>query len=181
MTLAHRFAPEGNLLVSRSTAADVEYGMQRRHFDESEYPDKELTREIIGAFYYVYHRFGYGFLESVYRKALVVELRYRGIPVQEEVPCQLDHRGVIVGTPRADVLAYGRIIVETKTGTVLDPKDPAQLQNYLSAFKLQLGLMLHFGPTPTVKRLIATRYHLTDCSSDQLRALEKGRLKADSQ
>jgi GxxExxY protein len=150
-----------------------------KQFDETEYPDQKLTGEIIGAFYYVYHRFGYGFLESVYRKALAVELQYRGIPVAQEVPFELEHRGVVVGRPRVDLIGGGRVIIETKAGTVLDPAAAAQLQNYLRASKLELGLVLHFGPTPAVKRLIASRNHLRDFSSDRLKEMEAQRATAD--
>lgn len=153
--------------------------MTKRQFAASEYPDQDLTREIIGAFYYVYHCLGYGFLESVYRKAMAVELRYRGIPVAEEVPFVLSHRDVTVGTPRVDLLTAGRIIVETKAGTVLDPAGASQLLNYLRASKLQLGLLLHFGPTPAVKRLIGSRSHLRDFSSERLEQIEQQRAKAD--
>jgi GxxExxY protein len=149
-----------------------------RHFDASDYPEQELTREIIGAFYYVYHCLGYGFLESVYKKALLVELRYRGIPVAEEVPYRIEHRDVVVATPRVDLLVNDRVVVEAKAGRVLDPTAAAQLQNYLRASKIEIGLLFHFGPTPAVKRLIASRNHLRDFSSDQLRRLEKER--ADS-
>jgi GxxExxY protein len=153
--------------------------MANRRFDESEYPDQKLTGEIIGAFYYVYHCLGYGFLESVYRKALAVELRYRGIPAAEEVPFKVEHRDVLVGIPRSDLVAAGRIIVETKAGTVLDPAGAVQLLNYLQASKMQIGLLLHFGPTPAVKRLIGSRSHLRDFSSDRLSHTERERAKAD--
>jgi GxxExxY protein len=152
-----------------------------RHFDTADFPDQELTGAIIGAFYYVYHCFGYGFLESVYRRALAVELRYRGIPVAEEVPFKLEHRGMLVGTPRADLVVGGRVIVEAKAGTILDPAAASQLQNYLRASGTQIGLLLHFGPTPAVKRLISSRHHLSDCSSDQLRKIEKDRAAADAE
>jgi GxxExxY protein len=151
-----------------------------RQFDESDYPEQKLTGEIIGAFYYVYHCLGYGFLESVYRRALAVELRYRGIPVAEEVPFELSHRDVVIATPRADVVAGGRVIIETKAGTVLDPAGAVQLLNYLRASKVPLGLLLHFGPTPAVKRLIGTRSHLRDFSSESLERIERERAVEDT-
>jgi GxxExxY protein len=36
---------------------------------------RELTEKIIGCAYGVYNRMGYGFLESVYEKCLLMELR----------------------------------------------------------------------------------------------------------
>ncbi len=35
----------------------------------------ELTEKIIGCAYRVYNRMGYGFLESVYEKCLLIELK----------------------------------------------------------------------------------------------------------
>ena len=39
----------------------------------------EITDAIIGCFYDVYNELGYGFLESVYREAMIVALRSRGL------------------------------------------------------------------------------------------------------
>jgi GxxExxY protein len=141
--------------------------------------DQELTGQIIGAFYYVYHTHGFGFLESVYRKALAVELRYRGIRAVEEVPYRILHRGVLVGTYRADLIAGERVIVESKSGALLDPTASPQLLNYLRASRLRVGLVLHFGPKPSVKRLISTRHRLEDCSSDSISTAEEERSRTD--
>lgn len=151
-----------------------------RSFDSTDYPDQDLTRAVIGAFYYVYHHHGFGFLESIYRKALLVEMRYRGIPTAEEVPFQITHRDVVVGTYRADLIAGDRVIVEVKAGTVLDPAAALQLQNYLHASRIHVGLVLHFGPSPQVKRLIATRSRLQDYSSPHIGEAERNRLAREA-
>jgi GxxExxY protein len=118
----------------------------RRRFPNDRYPDQSLTKSIIACSFTVFREFGYGFLESVYRRALGVELDYRGITVREEVPYELFHRGVSVGLYRADLVAGGRVIVETKTSVVLDPVARPQLLNCLCAARLSVGLVLHFGP-----------------------------------
>jgi len=116
-----------------------------------------LTRTIIAAAFEVFRVFGFGFLESVYRRALVVELRYRGVRVDEKVLYPLTHRGDSVGTYEADVVTERRVIVEVKTGLTRDPTAPTQLLNYLSAAKLDLGLVVDFTPRGArVKRMIAS-------------------------
>jgi len=80
-----------------------------------------LTGRVISACYYVHRSFGYGFLESVYQRALAAELEYQGVPVAREVPYELFHRGVSVGLYRADLVVDSRVIVEAKIGLVLDP------------------------------------------------------------
>jgi GxxExxY protein len=130
---------------------------ESRTFSEENYPLQPLTRQVIAASFFVFRTFGYGFLESVYRRALVVELQFQGVPVAEEVSYELFHRGVYVGLYRADVVADSKVMVETKTGLVLDPIAPAQLLNCLSAAGLAIGLVIHFGPSGVqVKRVIAS-------------------------
>jgi len=132
-------------------------GGGERDFPDAEYPLQQLTGTIIGAFYEVYRVFGYGFLESVYRRALAVELTYRGVPVAQEGRYEVFHRGVRVGSYRADLVADASVVTETKTGLILDPTSPAQLLNYLRASGLPVGLILHFGPRPVIKRIVASR------------------------
>jgi len=120
-------------------------------------PLNELTGKIIGSAYAVHRGFGFGFLEPVYRRALAVELAFRGVGVGDEVPYELYHRGVSVGFYRADLVVERQVIVEVKTGVVLDPVSKPQLLNYLRAADLSLGLVIHFAPTGAViKRVVAS-------------------------
>ena len=100
--------------------------------------------------------FGFGFLEAVYKKALVAELGFRGVGVEQEVRFDLQHRNVDIGVYRADVVVEGRVIVEVKTGLLPDPIAGTQLLNYLAASGLEIGLVLHFGPRLEIKRLVRT-------------------------
>ena len=123
-------------------------------FVDPRYPLSELTRDVCAGFYRSYDAFGFGFLESVYRRTLCVELRAAGLHVDCEVPFELTHLGECVGRYRADLIVEKKVIVEVKTGPTLDPSAIAQLLNYLNVTRLPVGLVLFFGPTPKVKRLI---------------------------
>jgi GxxExxY protein len=116
--------------------------------------ERELTGEIIGAFYECYNLLGFGFLESVYRRALAVELRTRGHRCVEEGQTEVTYKGVIVGAYRYDLLVDDRVIVEAKAGELLGPTDKQQLLNYLRATNIEVGLLLHFGPEPRFLRCI---------------------------
>ena len=129
-----------------------------RRLPDADYPLQDLTGQIIEAFIQVHHAFGYGFLESVYRRTLAVELHRRGIAIEQLVRYELAYYGVPVGTYEADLVVDQSVIVETKTGLVLDPVAQAQVLNYLKASRLPVGLVLHFGPRPVVKRVILSRY-----------------------
>src|SRR3982751_800276 len=95
--------------------------------------ERELTGEIISSFYDCYNILGYGFLESVYRKALAMELRARGIPSREEGAVDVMFKGVTLGVFRFDLLVDDRVLVEAKAGPCLGPTDKRQLLNYLRA------------------------------------------------
>ncbi len=45
---------------------------------KEEYRYKEITEKIIGAAFTVHNELGYGFLEKVYKNALIIEIRSAG-------------------------------------------------------------------------------------------------------
>lgn len=110
-------------------------------------PHEDLTRIIIGAFYYVYNTLGCGFLESVYTAALVEVLTSRGYRVRTEVWVPIWFEGKMIARHRLDMLVEETIIVEVKACESLHERATRQLTNYLAATRLDVGLILHFGPT----------------------------------
>jgi GxxExxY protein len=114
----------------------------------------ELSGQIIGAFFQVYNDLGFGFVESVYQRALPGVLLGRGIPSEREVPFDVCYRGEPIGHYRADLVVDGKVIVEIKATDRIIPVHETQLLNYLKATGIALGLVLNFGPRPTFRRLI---------------------------
>jgi GxxExxY protein len=119
---------------------------------EDIYKHKDLTERVIEAFYRVYNILGYGFLEKVYENALLIELDRMGIPVRSQCPIQVFYEENVVGEYFADLLVKDAIIVEVKATKNLCPDHEAQLLNYLKATKIEVGLLMNFGPKPEVKR-----------------------------
>ena len=60
----------------------------------------------------------------------------------------------IIGEYRADLIAEGRVIVETKVADQIARAHEMQLLNYLRATGIHVGLVLNFGPRPTFRRLL---------------------------
>ena len=116
----------------------------------------EVTGRILGAFYHVYNALGYGFVESVYAAALAREMSKRGLHVQREVAIEVRYEGAVAGVFRADILVDSVVIVELKATRTLTPIDAQQLLNYLRATGLEVGLLLHFGPRPSFRRLVSS-------------------------
>ena len=92
---------------------------------------KEKTDLIINAFYKVYNRLGYGFLERVYHNAFLIELRVIGFDVKSEYPIKVIYEGVEVGEYYADIIIDNCIIIENKAAEILREEHEYQLINYL--------------------------------------------------
>jgi len=117
---------------------------------------KKTTEKIIKAFYEVYNTLGYGFLEKVYQKALLIELRKMGLECREEVPVKVYYDGIQVGNYRADITVDDKVIIENKAAEGLVEENEFQLINYLKATEIEVGLLLNFGKKPEFKRKIFT-------------------------
>ena len=115
----------------------------------------EVTEKVIGAAYEVYRVLGYGFLESVYKKAMQVELLQRGLRAEVESPIKVIYRNVVAGEFRADLFVSEAVIVELKTAKDYCSDDEPQLLNELKATGVKVGLLLNFGRTRVdYKRLV---------------------------
>ena len=119
---------------------------------KANYQHSELTEKIIRAFFTVYNTLGYGFLEAVYEKSLVIELIKLGLDAKTQTPIEVHYDGFKVGHYFADILVNDTVIVELKAIKNLIPENEAQLQNYLKATGLDVGLLLNFGLKPEFKR-----------------------------
>jgi GxxExxY protein len=140
---------------------------------------EELTSEIIAAFYFVYNRLGYGFLEKVYENALILELRKRGLIAKQQAPIQVYYDGQVVGEYFADLMIQDKVILELKVVEEIVTAHEAQLVNYLKATSLEVGLVLNFGPKPEFKRKIFTNARKANLK-DQQRTLDGRNLRENS-
>lgn len=114
---------------------------------------EELIKEIINSAYSVRLVLGPGFLESVYKNALAVELSHRNIPYDLEYPMNVYYEDEVVGEFRADMIVDHRVIVELKAVNNLASAHEVQLVNYLTATQLDNGLLINFGaPKLEIKR-----------------------------
>jgi GxxExxY protein len=116
----------------------------------------QLTRKIIGGIYRVSNSLGIGFLEKVYENALVIELRHRGLLVEQQHPLKVFYRDLPVGEYSTDLLVEGRVVVELKAARALDQAHAAQCMNYLRAAGLNVCLLVNFGtPRAQIKRIVS--------------------------
>jgi GxxExxY protein len=113
---------------------------------------EELTKRIIGCAYRVYNTLGSGFLESVYERSLLIELREVGQSVEAQVGLEVFYRDLPVGQFFADIIVENTVIVELKAIEQLAKVHEVQLVNYLVATGKPVGLLINFGPDGVVVR-----------------------------
>ncbi len=105
----------------------------------------ELTEKIIGCAYKVYNNLGFGFLESVYERSLLIELQKEGLKAKAQEPIKVYYDDVIVGDFVADIIVNNTVLLELKSVTKLNKAHEVQLVNYLSATHMDIGLLINFG------------------------------------
>ena len=104
---------------------------------------------IRGAVFEVYSQLGAGFAEPVYQEAL--EMEFALLPFEAQKPIRIAYKGrELSQTYRADILCFGKIILELKSVRVLLPEHEAQLVNYLKAGAFRLGFLINFSHVPLV-------------------------------
>ncbi len=118
---------------------------------------KELTGKIIECAYKVHNNLGFGFLESVYHNALLIEFKKAGLQAEKEKRIQVYYDSQLVGDFVADIVVEQKVILELKSIKELHPAHEAQLTNYLKATGLEIGLLINFSESVNIKRKILDR------------------------
>lgn len=113
---------------------------------------EELTHQIIGCAYQVYNKLGFGFLESVYKKAMVIEVNKNNLHVEQKKPLKVYYDNQVVGDFSVDLLVEDEIVIELKSIESLSKAHEVQLVNYLNGLDKEIGLLINFGPTGVAVR-----------------------------
>ena len=80
------------------------------------------------------HRFiGNGFQESIYQRALAIELASQGIGFIREYEMDIFYKGIWIGRRRVDFFVEGKVMLELKAVIRLEDVHLAQAINYLEA------------------------------------------------
>jgi GxxExxY protein len=108
------------------------------------YPCKEETRVIIGCAFDVLNELGHGLNEKLYENSLVVEFKRRGIAFDQQRRFEVLYKGEHVGEFIPDLIAFGKVAVDTKTIGRITDHERGQMLNYLRITKLPVGLILNF-------------------------------------
>lgn len=106
---------------------------------------QELTKTIIGCAYKVYNKMGFGFLENVYEKCLLIELKKENLKAESQKPITVTYDNQVVGDYIADIIVEDKVIIELKSVKRIIKKFELQLVNYLTATNINVGIIINFG------------------------------------
>ena len=106
---------------------------------------KDLAYKIVGCFYNVYNQLGPGYKESIYHKALIIELESNKINFVEEKHLPVVYKNKKVGVYIPDFIIDDKILIELKAVDFMPKLYEEQLYTYLKGTKYRLGYLVNFG------------------------------------
>lgn len=112
--------------------------------EKNNLPHSELTGSILNCSFEVMKELGPGFQERIYKNALLITLKQKGLRVETEQPFEVVYRGIVIGRYSADLVVEKTVIVELKCCESLVREHQAQLFNYLKVSQLPIGLLINF-------------------------------------
>ena len=106
----------------------------------------KLIYETIGTAFEVYNTLGPGLLESVYEKAMIVELKSRGLSVQTQFPVEIHYKNTLIGSDlRLDLLVENKLIIELKSVETLNSVHFKQVRTYMRLLDKSAGVLINFN------------------------------------
>ena len=112
---------------------------------------ERVMTQTIGCATAVHRALGPGVIESIYRKAMCLELSAAKLAYELEKPISVKYRDVAISGQRVDLIIEGLIIVELKAIIRIDDVHRAQLISYLRTTGLRGGLLINFR-VPVLQR-----------------------------
>jgi GxxExxY protein len=123
--------------------------------EDNKFEYKDITSKILNASFEVHNILGCGFLEKLYERPLIYELKQRDLKVESQKRIEVAYKTIVAGDYIADIVVDDKVIVELKAVESITKIHETQLLNYLKASKYRVGLILNFAKTKLeYKRLV---------------------------
>ena len=104
-----------------------------------------LVHDTIGCCIAVHRALGPGLLETIYSRAIALELGAAGIAFEREKCYAVTYRGELLHEQRLDFVVGGAIVLEIKAVEHLVPIHDVQLINYMRIARVRAGLLMNFN------------------------------------
>ena len=106
---------------------------------------KDESEQVVGCAFEVLNSIGHGFHEKPYENALTVEFEHRQIPYRQQERFPILYRDQKVGEFIPDLIAFNKIIIDTKVVDQISNHEIGQMMNYLRITELRHGYLLNFS------------------------------------
>ena len=114
-----------------------------------------LSQNIIGCAMKVLNTLKPGLDEKLYERALVIELRKRGLAVDQQKQFSVTYEGELIGNLIPDIIVEDAVIVDPKVCAAFSDTHVAQMIGYLAVTGLELAILLNFkSASLTWKRVV---------------------------
>jgi len=113
----------------------------KREFDG---PNSKEVYEVVECAFEVLNELGSGLVEKPYENSLAVEFRLRDIAFTQQSQFDVLYKAVKVGKFIPDLIAFDKVIVDTKVIEKITNIERAQMLNYLKISGLETGVILNF-------------------------------------
>ncbi len=108
--------------------------------------DEKLIDAVLTAATNVHRELGPGLLESIYERALMIELAEAGIEAEHQVEIPVLYKGHELGLGfRADIIIEDCLLLEIKSVRKLGETSLAQIITYLQLLRFKRGYLLNFN------------------------------------
>jgi len=126
---------------------------------EKEILHKELSYKLNGLFFEVQNRLGRYLAEKQYADGLEVLLEENGIKYEREKEILIQFGDKKISGNRVDFLVADKILVDTKAKRYITKEDYLQMQRYLRAANIHLGIIANFkSQSVEIKRVINSEF-----------------------
>lgn len=115
-----------------------------KSFDDDKYPHSDLTGRIIAAAKAVHDEMRPGLDESLYERAICIELAECLIPFEQQKEYGVFYKSHYVGKLRPDLIVDGKVIVDLKVVETISESHVSQILGYLAITGLEVGLIINF-------------------------------------
>lgn len=109
--------------------------------------DRDILILIRQSFLAISQQYGIGYPETVYRKLMATEARFKGLLVQEELTISARWKGMILGEHQTSLLlVQNRFLIHIRA--MLDfptQHDFARVKTYLTSLDIPYGIVINFG------------------------------------
>lgn len=106
--------------------------------------EERIVSRVLDCAFTVHRHLGPGFKESIYQRALCLEMHSCGLKFECEKPIDVHYKEWIIPGQRVDLLVEGKVLVEVKGVPRLRKIHSSQVYSYLKTMNLRVGLLLNF-------------------------------------